>query len=124
MGAVQLSDNSGNLLATTYGSRSGPGPAMHLARAPRPRSARGLLSLMRCALDGAGDVFIADAGNERVVKVPAGGGSPDYGGYGAECAECGVAVDGAGDVFIADVNNNRWWRFRPVAARRPRWAAD
>jgi len=62
------------------------------------------------AVDGAGDVFIGDTGNNRVVKVPAyctssscqitvpasGLNSPE-----------GVAVDGAGDVFIADTHNNR-----------------
>ena len=33
----------------------------------------------------------------------------------------GVAVDGAGDIFIADTTTTTgWWRFRPVAAPRPR----
>jgi DNA-binding beta-propeller fold protein YncE len=58
------------------------------------------------AVDGAGDVFIADAGNGQVVEVTPGGiqttvpatvlGSPQ-----------GVAVDGAGDVFIADAGNQQ-----------------
>ena len=117
------------------------------------------------AVDGAGDVFIADTDNSRVVEVPAGGGAQITVASGLNDPS-GVAVDGAGDVFIADTGNNRvvevpagggaqttvvsglsypdwcgggWsgrssssrittttrsWRFRPVAAPRPRWAAD
>jgi hypothetical protein len=63
------------------------------------------------AVDGAGNLFIVDANNTRVVEVPAGGGAAiaidptvdgkplDYPG--------GVAVDGAGDLFIADSSAGR-----------------
>jgi hypothetical protein len=62
------------------------------------------------ALDGAGDLFIADQNNTRVVKVPAGGGAaiaidPTLNGVSSEPQ--GVTVDGAGDLFIADRGNNR-----------------
>ena len=58
---------------------------------------------IRCgvAVDGAGDVFIADTCNSRVVEVPAGGGAQTTVGSGLN-HPYGVAVDGAGDVFIAD----------------------
>src|ERR1035438_5807940 len=63
------------------------------------------------AVDGAGDVFIADSSNNRVVEVPyLGNGTygtqtdvPRLGLHGPQ----GVAVDGAGDVFIADFGNSR-----------------
>jgi serine/threonine protein kinase, bacterial len=62
------------------------------------------------AVDGAGDVFIADTYNNRVVEVPWTGS-----GFGAEITlpasglndPYGVAVDTAGDVFIMDTYNNR-----------------
>ena len=79
------------------------------------------------AVDAAGNVFIADSGNNRVRKVAAstgiittiaGSGVSGFSGDGgagtsAELAyPCGIAVDAAGNVFIADVNN---YRVRKVA---------
>lgn len=63
------------------------------------------------AVDGLGNVYIADTDNNRVVKVTAAGvatvldvGSPA--GLGLS-NPYGVAADGVGDVYIADTNNNR-----------------
>jgi hypothetical protein len=50
------------------------------------------------AVDAAGDVFIADTGNGRVVKIPAGNGSQTTIGIGLSAPES-VAVDGAGNVY-------------------------
>src|ERR1017187_6763745 len=58
------------------------------------------------AVDGAGDVFIADSYNSRVVEVPAGGGVQTTVGSGLHDPTA-VAVDGAGSVVIADTYNNR-----------------
>jgi tripartite motif-containing protein 71 len=64
------------------------------------------------AVDGAGDVFVADTGNNRVVKLAPGGyvlaawgslGSSD----GRFHNPAGIAVDAAGDVYVADTYNNR-----------------
>ena len=55
-------------------------------------------------MDAAGDIFIADNGNQRVVKVPAVG-TPTTVGVGLMFPQ-GLAVDGAGDLFIADNNLN------------------
>ncbi len=52
------------------------------------------------------DVFIADTGNNQVVRVPAGGGPQTAVGTGLTSPE-GVAVDAKGRVFIADTGNNR-----------------
>jgi uncharacterized protein (TIGR03437 family) len=73
------------------------------------------------AADGAGNLYIADAFNNRirmvspggVITTVAGNGAPSYSGDGgpATSAELagpgGVAVDSAGDIFIADGANNR-----------------
>ena len=64
----------------------------------------GINGAQSVAVDGAGDVFIADSGNRRVVEVPAGGGPQTVVPANLVSYPLGVAVDGAGDVFIAEMN--------------------
>ena len=74
------------------------------------------------AVDGAGNVFIADFDNQRirrlaagtgVITTVAGNGTRGFGGDGRPATSArlngpsGVAVDGAGNVFIADSSNQR-----------------
>jgi sugar lactone lactonase YvrE len=73
------------------------------------------------ALDAAGNVYIADAGNQRIRKVTlegvihtlAGNGTQGYGGDGGPAASAqlnsptGVAVDTGGNLYIADSGNAR-----------------
>ena len=89
---------------------SGDGGPATLAELSQPDSV---------AVDAAGDLFIADAGNNVVREVTpagviatvAGDGSAGYGGDGGPATAAsmdnpaGVAVDAAGDLFIADENN-------------------
>jgi YVTN family beta-propeller protein len=111
MGAVNLIGSSGNLVATNliYGIGNGPaiafGPGVQTTLNVNA-GGMGLSSPGGVAVDVAGDVFIADSGNNRVVEVPAGGGAQFTVGSGLN-DPTGVAVDGAGDVFIADSSNNR-----------------
>lgn len=71
------------------------------------------------AVDGFGDIFIADASNERVRKVTpdgiintvAGNGNAHASGDGGPAINAsvdpyGVAVDAKGDLYIADLTNN------------------
>ena len=67
--------------------------------------ATGLNEPYGVAVDGSGDVFIADIGNNQVVEVKADGTQTTVGSGLNE--PYGVAVDGSGDVFIADTGNNR-----------------
>ena len=55
----------------------------------------------------AGDVFIADTGNNRVVELPAGGGAQITLPATGLNQPRKVAIDAAGDVFIADTSNAR-----------------
>jgi len=57
------------------------------------------------AVDAAGNVYAADAGNGAVKKIPAGGGSSVSIGSGFSYPT-GVAVDAAGDVFVADPSSD------------------
>ena len=73
------------------------------------------------AVDGAGNLYIADPGNNRIRKVDASGtittvagnGTPDFAGDGGPASSAqlyyptSVAVDGAGNLFIADYGNHR-----------------
>ena len=64
------------------------------------------------AVDGAGDVFLADTDNNRVVKVTPGGVQTTVPATGL-LNPTGVAVDGAGNVFITDRDNHRVVKITP-----------
>jgi sugar lactone lactonase YvrE len=106
MGAAQLFDSSGDLLATTLVYGIGQGPAVAFGPGAGITVGSGLSFPGGVAVDAAGDVFIADTGNAQVVKVPAGGGPQTTVGSGLNYP-ASVAVDGAGNVFIADPGNNQ-----------------
>jgi sugar lactone lactonase YvrE len=86
-----------------------------------PATAGGLSSPLGVAVDGSGNVFIADTFNARIRKVTpqgfittvAGSGMAGFSGDGgpATAAELfgpySVAVDALGNLFIADTDNNR-----------------
>lgn len=61
------------------------------------------------AVDSAGNVYIADTGNNRIRRVTPGGVISTVAGGTTDQlnAPAGVAVDGAGTVYIADTGNNR-----------------
>jgi prepilin-type processing-associated H-X9-DG protein len=77
------------------------------------------------ALDGAGNVYVADSNNNRIRKVSPSGvvstlaGSGNYAfadGSGTSASfrnPQGVALDGAGNVFVADFSNNRIRKVSP-----------
>ena len=73
---------------------------------PSTVSATGLGSTSAVATDTFGNVYIADANNNRVVVVPAGGGAQTTVGTGLS-NPLGVAVDAQGNVYISDAGNSR-----------------
>ena len=92
---------------------SGDGSAATSAKLNHPESV---------AVDGAGDLFIADTSNNRIrevnasthkISTVAGNGTAGSSGDGGAATSAklnqpaGVAVDSAGDLFIADTSNNR-----------------
>ncbi len=86
------------------------GQSVTFAGAQTTLPTSGLSYPIGVAVDSAGDVFIADPNNFRVLEL-----SKTATGYGPQTtlpfssldSPYGVAVDGAGDVFVADSVNNR-----------------
>ena len=104
-GAVEIVDGSGNVLATTYIYGVGVGPEIVFDPGTQTTVGSGLISPFGVAVDAAGNVYIADNSNNRVVEVPAGGGAQTTVASGLNYPY-GVAVDGAGNVYISDTLNN------------------
>src|SRR5271170_4629979 len=104
-GAVQFTNDSNAVLATTFIYGLGQGPAVGFSPSAQTTvPATGLSNPAGVAVDGAGDIYIADYSNARVVKAPAGGGAQTLVGSGLSFP-WGVVVDGAGNVIIADSQN-------------------
>jgi uncharacterized protein (TIGR03437 family) len=80
------------------------------------------------AVDGSGNVFISDTGNNRIRMLDAAGETHTIAGAGASGftgdggpagaaqlnAPGGLALDGAGNVYVADTGNNRIRRLVPA----------
>src|ERR1019366_7208507 len=108
--------NTNGIIITVAGTNNigfaGDGGAANLARLNRPYGV---------ALDLWGNYFVADTGNNRILKVDtngvistvAGSGTAGFDGDGAAAtntalnAPSGGAVDATGNLFIADYGNNR-----------------
>ena len=111
-GAVQITDGSGNVLATTFlhgvgvGAQveiAGPTPITLLSN-PNPNMQWGGL-----AVDGAGNVFVANSAvsydGAAVFEVPAGGGPIRTVGFDLDDPTA-VALDGAGNLFITEFDRD------------------
>jgi hypothetical protein len=109
---VQATGNMVTVAGTSTAGYGGDGGPATLAQLSAPAGV---------AVDGSGNLFIADAGNNVVREVVqstgniltvAGTGTAGYSGDGGTAimaqlsAPTGVAVDGSGDLFIADTGNN------------------
>ncbi len=112
MGSVVLYDGATppNAILTVplYGWSDAPVAAL----SPNPGSVISTggvtLSLpFQVALDGAGNMYVANDGG-NLVRIPAGGGAATVVALGSTGDEIvGVAVDGAGNLFVSDHLNNR-----------------
>jgi sugar lactone lactonase YvrE len=108
------------VVTTLAGTAGPPGSADGSGGGARFNSPTGV------AVDGGGNLYIADAGNSTIRKITAGGavstlagqagsgGSADGGGAAARFnAPEGIAVDGAGNVYVADTNNSTIRKIAP-----------
>ena len=104
MGAIVMEDSSGNVQATAYISGAGTGPQAVIYPGTQSIAVGGGLSYPRgIAIDGNGNLYVADSGNNRVLKEVVSGGNYSQSGVANSLNQpIGVAVDGAGNVYIAD----------------------
>ena len=106
-GGLQIVNSAGGAPATVLLHGTGMGSQVVFNSATQNTiPATGLDRPASIATDGAGNIYIADAANDRVVEVLAAGGGQTTVGTGLIGPQ-GVALDGAGDVFIADLRNDR-----------------
>jgi serine/threonine protein kinase, bacterial len=59
------------------------------------------------AVDSAGDLYVTDTSNKRVVKLAAGSSTQTVLPFTGLASSWGVAVDTAGNLYVADTTNNR-----------------
>ena len=98
--------NAGNTTTTTTTTTS------NTVAPKRPRAQiqipfAGLKGPHGVAVDIAGDLFITDSGNNRVLKMPAGSTTQSELPFTGLGNPVGLAVNTHGDVFVADWNNRR-----------------
>jgi DNA-binding beta-propeller fold protein YncE len=115
---IQKFDTSTNVLPqllTKWGGGLGPGHASD----PRAQEPGQFRSPWGITVDGQGDVFVTDTGNQRVQKFDREGNFiTQWGGFGNGDGQFnfpyGVAVDARGSVFVVDSSNTRVQQFMPA----------
>jgi sugar lactone lactonase YvrE len=102
-GAVTLSNGSGIPIAMVYVLGIGIGPQVSFSPATLTALHGGFNAPLGIAIDGSGNVYIAQESNNPVQEILATGGYTTVNtlGSGFNSPE-GVAVDGGGNVFVAD----------------------
>jgi len=71
-GAVVLEGNSGSPIAMAYLSGVGSGPQVSFLPGSQTTLGSGFSSPEGIAVDGRGNVFVADTGNNKVKEIPPG----------------------------------------------------
>jgi len=116
-GAISTIAGDGNTCASPSTTTCGDGPTATSAQLNQPEGV---------AVDGAGNVYIADANDNKIRELTPTGAISTIAGDGSPCASpttscgdgatatsaqlnfpTGVAVDGAGNVYIADQSDNK-----------------
>jgi hypothetical protein len=98
LGAVVLRDPSGNTIATAYVSGSGVAPQVSFLPGTQVSVTSGLNHPSGVAVDGSGDVFVAESGTGNVYKETASVRTTIASGLDHPTD---LALDGAGNVYVA-----------------------
>ena len=107
-GAVELLSAGGSVIATADVFGTGTGPQVVFGPATQSTLGGGFNIPEGLAVDGSGNVYVADRSNNAVKEMPAGCASSSCvttlgGGF---SQPIGVAVDGSGNVYVADYFNS------------------
>ena len=100
-GAATLSSGSG-VIATSYLYGVGTGPQITFNPAAQRSLGSGFFDPTGIAVDGSGNLFVGDSGNQAVKEVPAGNGAPIDLATGQINYPVGVALDARGNIFVTD----------------------
>ncbi len=109
-GAALLTDSSSNVLGMTRLIGTGNGPQISYQPDGQTTLGGTFSGPAGVAVDGNGNVFVADHVSNAVYEILAAGGyttTNTLGGSFTFNQPYGVAVDGAGNVFVADTSNNQ-----------------
>lgn len=113
-----------SLAAISSAPASTARPSLYLSRVLGGAGAARLASPDGVATDAAGDVYVADTGANRVVKLTPGGRlAGQYGAPGVLAGPTGVAVDAQGDVYVADAGHGRIAEFAPDGGLVRSWGS-
>ena len=110
LGGVQLVSTSGSLAATASIYGTGIGPQVTYSPGITQKLGSGFKDPFDVAVDGSGNVYVADTYNSVVKEIMAVGGSipasPTIRTLGSGFSfPGGVAVDGSGNVYVANTSN-------------------
>ena len=108
-GAIVLYDASGNTLASAYSSGTGSAARIALYPASQTVVATQLSGPSGVAVDGFGNLYIADSGNNRIVEMAASGASyasPRVLPVTKLNSPMGLAIDSTGSLFITSNGND------------------
>jgi len=109
-GSLVIYDPLGNVLAAAFVSGIGLEPQVGFIPAAEVQVGTGLSSPSGVAVDGSGNLFIADTGNNRVVELPWNGSA-----YGAQTtiamsglnSPMGLAIDAAENLYVVSNGNDK-----------------
>ncbi len=109
-GAAELLDAAGNVMATGYFEGTGLAPQMNFPPGTQTTIAEhGMLFPTGVTINASGDLYVADTGNNRILKETPSGATYAQSTVrtGDLSAPFGIALDGAGNLYVADTGNNR-----------------
>ncbi|MFE3702641.1 serine/threonine-protein kinase, partial [Nocardia tengchongensis] len=89
------------------GGGNSPTPVTSGYSAQTPLPFTGVSLPTDVAVDAAGNLYVTDMGNDRVVKLAAGASTPTPLPFTGLSNPQGVAVDTAGNIYVTDTSNNR-----------------
>jgi len=98
-GAVELRDGGGEVMAIGYVYGTGTAPLATFAIPYQSTAGSGFSNITSLAMDGFGDIFVADDASNAVKEIEESGTSPVLSSANGPYA---IAMDGGGNLFVAE----------------------